>query len=220
MSKYSISNKDIIIFFVVTFSFTIVMGIAMALAHTEYQVDSFSVLQMCYPAIGVMIALLLNKERRKELPIKFFRTYLFFPFTSIFYFLVQIFIFNQDPRMNLELWLIIGSITLIIVYFMEDKEKINCFGLRFRKNGKASILYIVFFVILYLCATFLSALIFGSIKETIAPFLNLKTLISLFFLPLLFPLTFIPYLARNMAGDISFNLLFKNSWAKERASFF
>lgn len=98
-SKYNFSNRDLAIFFMVTFGFTIVMGIAMAFAYTKYNypVDDFALVQMYYPTIGVMTALLLNKERHKNLPMKFYKTYLSFTIVSVILVLVEIFIFHQAP---------------------------------------------------------------------------------------------------------------------------
>ena len=78
----------------VTFGLTIVMGIAMGLVYSIHQVTSFVLLQMYYLAMGVIIALLLSRERRKDLPIKFFGTYLFFSVTSVLYLVLRIFRFT------------------------------------------------------------------------------------------------------------------------------
>ncbi len=95
MSEHSVSKKELILFLVVTFGFTAIMGIAMAFTYPKYKVDAFPLVQMCYPATGAMIALLLNKNKRKELPIKFYGVYLFFTITLVLYILVEIFIFHK-----------------------------------------------------------------------------------------------------------------------------
>nr|WP_236900251.1 MULTISPECIES: hypothetical protein [Clostridium] len=96
MSEHSVSKKEFVLFLIVTFGFTAVMGIAMAFTYPK-KVDAFPLAQMCYPATGVMIALLLNRKRRKELAIKFYGAYLFFTITLVLYILVQIFIFHKNP---------------------------------------------------------------------------------------------------------------------------
>ncbi|MCC5427122.1 CPBP family intramembrane metalloprotease [Clostridium botulinum] len=197
MSEHSVSKKELILFLLVTFGFTAVMGIAMAFAYSKYKVDAFPLAQMCYPATGVMIALLLNKKRRKELPIKFYGTYLFFTITLVLYILVQIFIFHKDPGGYVEYWTIIGSFALIIMYFSDEKDKIDAFGLRVGKNSRESIRYTLLFVILYLCANLLSQLIFGNVKDFIAPFKDPKRLAGMFLLPFSFPLTFIVFLGEE-----------------------
>ncbi|WP_097027349.1 CPBP family intramembrane glutamic endopeptidase [Clostridium peptidivorans] len=197
MSEYSVSNKELIIFFVVTFGFTIGMGIIMAFTYTKYSMHGFAQVQMYYPAIGVMTALLLNNERRKELPMKFYGVYLFLTITSVFFLLVEIFIFHKDPGTYADYLLFPGSIMLVLMYFADEKEKIDRFGLKLGKNVKKSLRYIVLFVILRLCAAFLSAFIFGDVKEFINIFLSAKTFTGLFMLLLLFPFQFAMFLGEE-----------------------
>lgn len=199
MSNYSISKKDITIFFFVTFGLTIVMGIAMGLVYSKHPVTSFVLLQMCYPAMGVMIALLSSRERRKNLPIKFFGTYLFFSITSVFYLILQIFIFNQDPGSHLGFWMIIGSMLLVFMYIDEGNEQMCSSGLQFSKNKEASILYIVIFIILYIFRFTLTALILGgNPKDIFTPFLNPVILIKMFLLPLSFFVRIMPYMGEEL----------------------
>lgn len=197
MSEHSVSKKELILFLVVTFGVTAVMGIAMAFAYPKYKVDAFPLVQMCYPATGVMIALLLNKNKRKELPIKFYGVYLFFTITLVLYILVQIFIFHKNPGWYVECCTVIGSLALIIMYFSDEKDKIDALGLNVGKNSKECIRYTLLFVILYLCAIFLGQLIFGNVKDFIAPFKDRKRLTGMFLLPLSFPLTFIVFLGEE-----------------------
>ncbi|AAO35986.1 CPBP family intramembrane glutamic endopeptidase [Clostridium tetani] len=201
MNKYNISSKDLTLFFIITFGLTISMGIVMAIASSYgFGIDTmgnFALIQMYYPSIGVMIALLLNSEKRKELPIKFYVSFLFFTITSIIYLLVSIFVFHKDADMGIQYWTMFGSIIVALMYFTEKKERIDNFGLRGGKNVKKSIAYIFLFLILYICTILLESLIFGGFKESIAPFKNLKTLINIFWLPLLFPLSFLAFLGEE-----------------------
>ncbi|MEA4961239.1 CPBP family intramembrane glutamic endopeptidase [Lutispora sp.] len=199
MSNYSISKKDITIFFVVTFGLTIAMGIAMGLVYSKHPVTFFVLLQMCYPAMGVMIALLSSRERRKDVPIKFFGTYLFFSITSVFYLILQIFIFNQDPGSHLGFWMIIGSMLLVFMYIDEGNEQMCSSGLQFSKNREASILYIVIFIILYIFRLTIAALILGgNPKDIFTPFLNPVILIKMLLLPLSFFVGIMPYMGEEL----------------------
>ncbi|BDB00514.1 CPBP family intramembrane glutamic endopeptidase [Clostridium botulinum] len=197
MFEHSVSKKELILFLVVTFGFTAIMGIAMAFTYPKYKVDAFPLVQMCYPATGVMIALLLNKNKRKELPIKFYGVYLFFTITLVLYILVEIFIFHKNPGWYVEYYTIIGSLALIIMYFSDEKDKIDAFGLKVGKNSKECIRYTLLFVILYLCANFLGQLIFGNVKDFIASFKDPKRLVGMFLLPFSFPLAFIVFLGEE-----------------------
>ncbi|WP_027625661.1 CPBP family intramembrane glutamic endopeptidase [Clostridium lundense] len=198
-SKYNFSNRDLAIFFMVTFGFTIVMGIAMAFAYTKYNypVDDFALVQMYYPTIGVMTALLLNKERHKNLPMKFYKTYLSFTIVSVILVLVEIFIFHQAPSAYSTYLVLPASICLALIYFSDEKENINRFGLGFSKNIKASIGCIVLYIILRLCVPILISFIFGDFNEVNITSEDLKALITIFLLPLSFPLDFIIFLGEE-----------------------
>ena len=183
MAEYNFSNKELFIFLLVTFGLTIGMGIAMGFAYTKYPVDSFTLTQMYYPSIGVMTALLLNKERRKNPPMKFYGTYLFFTITSILVLLIDIFVLHKDPNAYMNMLWVVGSITLCLVYFADKKEKIYDFGLGLEKNVKASIGYILLFFVLCICGNFLSALILGDGKKFIDNLINTEKLNSVFHFP-------------------------------------
>lgn len=193
MTNYKITKKELITFFVVTFGLTISMGLLMGLAFGKYPVDAFPLVQMYYPAFGAMVALLLNKELKGKLPTKFFIFYIFFVSSSIIYLLISTFIFKQDPNIPLSLWLIIASIVLLIIYRIEDKEKIQSFGLKFKKNFKSSIGYILLFIFIYLANIFIVSIIQGEVKEALLPFKDAKTILIMLLLPLSFFTSFVAF---------------------------
>ncbi|WP_027625149.1 CPBP family intramembrane glutamic endopeptidase [Clostridium lundense] len=199
MLEHNISNKDLTIFLLVTFGLTTGMGIAMAFVYTKYTMGVFSKAQAYYPAIGVMIALLLNKEKRKKLPMKFYGSYLFFTITSILFLLVEIFVFHKNPDMYIECWMIVGSITtLLMCSFPSEKESLYNFGLGFGKNVKTSLGCILLFFVLYICTNILNELIFGSVKEIITFFKDIKIFMQfIFLLPFWFLFQFILFLGEE-----------------------
>lgn len=199
MLEHNISNKDLTIFLLVTFGLTIGMGIAMAFTYTKYPMKAFVNVQMYYPAIGVMISLLLTKERRKKLPMKFYASYLFFTITSVFIILIGIFVFHKDPEMYIEYWISIGSVTtFLMVCFPDEKEKMYNFGLEFEKKVKASIGYIMLFFILYTCKNVLLTLILCNVKEIINVLQNTKMfMLLLVVLPISFVGQFIAFLGEE-----------------------
>lgn len=199
MSEYTFSNKELAIFFMINFGLTIGMGIIMAFSYTKYNypVDCFALIQMYYPTIGVITALLLNKERHKNLPIKFYISYLCFTITSVILVLVEIFVFHKAPGTYSEYLVLPVSLILGLMYFSDEKENIESFGLGFSKNIKTSIGCIVLFIILRLFPIILSALIFGGSEEVIDPLKNPETFITIFFLPVSFPLQFIIFLGEE-----------------------
>lgn len=197
MKKYNISNKDLTIFFVVTFGLTTIMGLVMSSVYSSDLVDGYSLVQMYYPALGAMTALLLNKESRKKVPKEFYGAYIFFSVISIIYLLVKTCILHQDPYSQLETLATIGSVVLIVAYVVDKEESLESFGLKFNKNYKNSILCVFIFIILYLGTIFVPSLLFGELDEFISPFRNMSTWISLFFLPISFPLSFIMFLGEE-----------------------
>lgn len=154
IEKYTISNRELISFLGITFGITTIMGIAMGFVYTNSSASSFPLVQMYYPAIGVIIALLLYKEKNKEQPNLFFKTYLFFSISSIIYLLVSSLILHNDSNTHLQTWLTVGSLFLIIAYNLDSKQAIENFGLKFTKNIKASIIYIFLFIVFYFLKVF------------------------------------------------------------------
>lgn len=57
----------------------------MSYAYSLDLVGGYPLVHMYYPALGVMIALILNKEIRNQVPKEFFGTFMFFSITSIIY---------------------------------------------------------------------------------------------------------------------------------------
>ena len=197
MKNFSISNKDLIVFFVVTFGLTILMGFVMGIVYEIHPVGSFPLLQMYYPALGVMVALLLNKDLRSKIPIKFFYTYMVFLIASIVYILVKLFFFHQDPETDLTFLLFINSLALIVAYNSDKNESIRAFGLKFKENFKESIPYIFLFIILYMLCLFVSSLVGRDVGGFISPFTNVETWIRLFLLPIGFILTYPVFLGEE-----------------------
>ena len=197
MKKYKFSNQDLALFLIITFGLTIVMGILMGVAYNKSSVDSFPLVQMYYPAMGVMITLLLNKKIRKELPKNFFSIYLFFTITSIIYLLISLFVLDKDPNNHLSVWLMIGSFSLIIGYNSDSETSIEEFGLKFKVNNKSSLIHILLFVGLYLIAILISSLLTGEVNSFIEPFKKSQTWVRLLFLPLSFLFSFSAFLGEE-----------------------
>ncbi len=197
MKNYSISNKDLVTFLIVTFGLTILMGFAMYIAYPTYSVDSFPLVQMYYPALGAMVALLLNKDLSKEIPKNFFSAYIFFVISSVCYLLIKLFIFHQDPSIDLEIGILIGSIILFIAYKLDEKEKIERFGFSSKKSFKGSIPYVILFILLYLSCILIASLVTGEVNRIIDPFKSLRTWVRLLLLPLSFLLSYPAFLGEE-----------------------
>ncbi len=188
MEEYNISNRELILFLGITFGLTTIMGIAMGLAYTKSSVGSFPLVQMYYPAMGVIITLLLNKKKKKEQPKYFFITYLFFSITSIIYLLLSTFLLHNTSNTHLQTWLAVGSLCLIFAYSQDNKKAIENFGLKIMKNNKSSIINVLLFIVLYLASQFIFVLLTDEISVFIAPFKSIQTYFML--LILVFPFMF------------------------------
>lgn len=193
MEKYNISNRELISFLGITFGLTAIMGIAMGLAYAKSSVGSFPLVQMYYPAMGVIVTILINKKNKKELPNLFFKTYLFFSTTSIIYLLVSTFILHNNTNIYLEIWHMVGSLFLILAYNQDSKKSIEDFGLKFIKNNKSSIIYILLFIVLYLATPVILSLLKGDFNNFIAPFKSKQLYISLLALISTFMIAFMVY---------------------------
>lgn len=209
LKKFRVANRDLLIFFVVNFGLVIVMGIAMYYAHLLGLTESFPLVHMFYPSLGAMTALIFNKEAKDRLPKKFFATFIFFTITSIIYLLFKTFILREDATSTLNRWLLMGCLVLFISYFMDDKESIESFGLKFTYNGKRSFLYVYLFICLYLGLILLSSLILGELKEAILPFTKPRTIVSIILLPLSFIFSFSVFLGEEYGWRFFYNLPYK-----------
>jgi len=167
-----------------------VMGLVMGFASQYYSTNSlgpFASLQMYYPALGVIIAMLLNKNIRQGVPKYFYGGYIFFTITSIIYLLISIAL-KKEP-VFFSYWIMLCSITLVMMYSRDGSDKMDTFGLKFT-NGSKSFLYVILFFILYISVFFIMSLFFGNAIDVIAPFKDIITWRGLFNLPYSFLLSF------------------------------
>lgn len=197
MKKYSVSNKDLLIFFVVTFGITALMGFAMSFVFSNYSVGAFPLVQMFYPALGAMIALLLNKNSRNNVPKKFFITFIAFAFFSIAYTLIKLFVFNLNPESDLAVIVFMMSCCLVAAYSSDKGERIEEFGLRFGRNFKESLRHIGLFILLYFLCLLIGSSIEGDFKGFITPFITPEKWGRFLLLPLSFVFTFPVFLGEE-----------------------
>lgn len=197
MKKYSFSKKDILRFIIITFGLTIAIGIGMSFVDSEMPLTSLAVVLMYTPALGAMLALLLNKQKREGLPRKFYLTYIMFIGVGGLIVLVMLCIFNQDPSIYLQVVSCAGSIALIAMYFLDDKGKLDNVGLLFKRNGKKSLILIGVFVVLYMGVMFLKAILTGTMDETIASLKQIEHLLTVVLLPVGFPFAIMAFLGEE-----------------------
>ena len=216
LNKQREEKINIIVFFIVCFGMTAVMGLAMAFAYSKGPVDIFPLAQMCYPAMGVMIAFLCNKEIRKRVPKNFFGVFLLFTIVTVIVILVQTFTGYGNPQTVAEVLLMGGSILGLIMLGVEGTEKRAEFGLSIKKNGKKSVFYVLLFVILHLLIMFMSAFIDGSINDFLVPFKDPLTILRVLLLPLDFFFVYLVFFGEEYGWRYFLQPVLQHRFGKRR----
>lgn len=185
-------KKQLIIFALIAFGMPILMGIVMGFSYFRgNDVSAFPNAQMYYPAAGVMLALMLTKEKEEKLPEKYFIGFL----TCTVILIITAFISVAVPSAN---WMILGqypiiifSIVCLILLLVEKKEIRAAYGLKFSgKEGAKSWFYVLLFLVLYIARLLISCLIEGQMKMFVDIFTNPVTYVMLFSLLISFFLSF------------------------------
>lgn len=151
-----IEKKQLKIFLVVNFGITIIMGFLMGLSSRKgNDVTIFAVVQMMYPAAGVILALMLTTGKEKKKPNKFFATYMVTTGISILLAIGSVFLSSETENYVL----IVGSLLSWIMLLWEKKEVRDDFGLRFGgHNVKLSFLMMLLFFVLYILRLLLASI--------------------------------------------------------------
>ncbi len=187
LDKQHSGKGNVIIFFIVCFGMTALMGFLMAFAYSKGPVGAFPLVQMYYPAMGVMLAFLCNKEIRTRAPKKFFGVFLIFSMVSVIILSIQTFTGYGEPEIVAGILVTAGSFLGLIMLGIEDSKTRAEFGLSIKKNGKKSLFYILIFIVLYLLANLISCAISGSLDD----FFTYLKYPTIFKLLLILPLNFL-----------------------------
>ena len=216
LDKQHRDKSNIIVFFIVCFGMTTLMGIVMALAYSRGSVDSFPLAQMYYPAMGVILAFLCNKEIRDRAPKKFFGVFLIFTILTVIIILIQTFTGYGDPEIVAGILVTSGSFMGLIMLGLEDKETRAEFGLSINKNGKKSVFYIILFVALYLLANFISCVMSGSLSDFFMILEYPAIFKVLLLLPLNFLLTYFLFFGEEYGWRYFLQPVLQNKFGKRR----
>jgi len=196
-------RKQLIIFLIVAYGVTFVMGLLMKYGKDcGVDISVFPNAQMMYPAAGVMLAYLLTKKGDGLLPKGFYIMFLIITGIMLVLAAVSVFVpvkIDMLEAMHIGFWvlivqyvLIIGSIAAWIVLLVTKKEKRRAFGLGLQ-NGKASVFCVVLFFLLYMIRNAVSFAVAGEIASFAALFLRPETWINIVALPINFFLVFIAF---------------------------
>lgn len=201
------TKKQLIIFLLVAYGFTYVMGF-LAWYGNSVQADlsAFPSAQMFYPAAGVMLAYLLTRRQDDLLPKWFYRCFIgvtfFMALLSVLSVAApeQTVILYETP---VSLWAIltqyvtiIGSILCLIPLLLSGKKRRGAYGLGW-KNWKTSWFCILVFLILYFGRVFVAYAMEGQPGIMLEIFKNPATWGYLLFVPVNFFLAYAAFLGEE-----------------------
>ena len=182
-------KKQLIIFVLTAFGLPVLMGIIMGISYYRgNDVTPFSNAQMYYPAAGVILAVLLTKEKEDVVPKKFYIGFLITTIAMILTAVISVFMPQTDWTVLGQIPLIIFTIICWILLLIEKKEVRAEFGLRF--CGKKSWLYVLLFFGLYLLRFFIGCLMEGQVSMFTSIFTDTVTYVMMFSLVISFFLAF------------------------------
>ena len=159
MMNSKTNKKQLIIFLIVAYGVTYLMGLLMWYGNTkQLDLSAFANTQMMYPAAGVMLAYLLTRRDDLNLPKWFYRVFILITVLMLISTIMTVF---QPEKIletaggNISFWLMAmqifmmgGSILCWIFLLAAGKKRRAAYGLKWQ-NWKTSLLCIVLFLILY-----------------------------------------------------------------------
>lgn len=180
MKFTGIMKKQLSIYAAIAYGIPYLMGLLMWYGHANaLDVSVFPNTQMMYPAAGAMLAILITKRGDVSIPRRFFVTFLLL--TGAMGIISILSILNPTGTawvMVVQYVLIGGSVLGWILLLTEKKEKRRAYGLSF-KNGKATVVCILLFLMLYILRTGISYAISGQLALAEIILTDAKTWIGL-----------------------------------------
>lgn len=192
--KWSKSEKkELLIYVLVAYGVTYLMGILMGFAYKNgADVSAFPNAQMMYPAAGVMLAYLIVRKDDERIPKKLFYTYL--GTTAAMILCIVLSVVTESTIWIAAIQIIIngGSVLCMMMLFTEDQESKDAYGLSV-KNKKTSFWCVVLFIALYMLRTVVSYGMSGQIGMIGIVLADYRTWVMLFSLVINFFLVFIAF---------------------------
>lgn len=185
-------KKQFAIFAAANFGMTILMGILMGISYYKgNDVTAFPLVQMMYPAAGVILARMMTADKEEKLPIKFFVTHLVTTGVSVLLTIGGVFTSPQMCYLIENYVIMAGSVIGLIMLLCEKKDVRERFGLRFKGHHVGMSLWMMLlFWILYIARLLLAGLTDGSAVEVAALFVDGSTWVVMGVLALNFFLTY------------------------------
>ncbi len=203
MTKQNQTKKQLIIFLLIAYGLTYVMGIVTWYGSTiPVEMSVFPGAQMFYPAAGVMLAYLLTQWKERLLPRWFYLCFLAASAVMVICCVLAVTAPGEPLSINgqtLSIWslisqfvMIIASILCWITLLISGKERREEYGLTW-KNRKASLFCILVFLVIYFGRAAVSYVIEGEadmVPEILANPMALGYLIAM---PINFVISFAPF---------------------------
>lgn len=185
-------KKQIKIFALVAFGLPVLMGILMGIGfYRGIDVSSFPAAQMFYPAAGVMLALMLTRDKETLLPKKFYIGFLITTAVMMITSVISLFLPDVNWTIVSQYPLMLMTVICWILLFCDPKEVRAKYKLTFSGKKKGgSWLCILLFLVLYIGRLFLNYLIAGDLTAFIAVFGNPFTYLAMISLSISFLLAF------------------------------
>lgn len=193
-----IEKKQFVIFLLVAYGLTYVMGLFMWYGNRAgTDLSAFPNAQMLYPAAGVALAYLLTMKKERQMPRGFYVVFVFLTVLMAVLSLVSLFCPLaplQTAGGSISMWtmviqgiIIVGSILCWIFLLAAGKARRENGGLRW-KSTRGSFFCIVLFFVIYMARSAVSFALSGQIGNFLKVFaqpytwINLAALIPNFFL--------------------------------------
>lgn len=197
------NKKQLIIFLIVAYGVTYLMGLLMWYGNTkQLDLSAFANTQMMYPAAGVMLAYLLTRRDDLNLPKWFYRVFILI--TALMLISTIMTVFQPEKILetaggNISFWLMAmqifmmgGSILCWIFLLAAGKKRRAAYGLKWQ-NWKTSLFCIVLFLILYFLRAGISFTASGQLEIFTSILTSPDTWIYIASMPISFLLAFIAF---------------------------
>lgn len=185
-------KKQLKIFALVAFGLPVLMGVLMGIGfYRGGDIGSFPAAQMFYPAAGVMLALMLTKDKDTVLPKKFYIGFLLTTAVMIITSVISLFYPDVNWTLMSQYPMMLMTIVCWILLFCDPKAVKAKYKLTFSGKKKAhSWLYILLFLVLYIGRLLITCVIAQDMASFTEVFANPFTYVAIASLAISFLLAF------------------------------
>lgn len=203
MTETNITKKQFVLFLLIAYGVTYLMGILIWYGTTvSAELSAFGNAQMFYPAAGVMLAYLVTKWEDSMLPRWFYLCFLLITLLMILFSVLAIVMPGQNMVLNgmeISKWAVLsqyvvigGSILCWITLLISGKKRRAAYGLGW-KNWKMSVLCILLFFVLYFGRAAISCAVSGQMNLLFDILKSSMTWSYILFMPVNFLIVFAPF---------------------------